>query len=521
MTELRRICKDAPQIQKGTDVYFAGSEEKGFYTFSMGLATLMFLYSLMGMFLGLHASFDKCTTLADGFANARHTEQNKEWSGTRGLTEGGECTGGGGSTAERRQPEVSDGGHGGEDDGVAPGVGCSMATESPTEAGKWENGSAVGGKLQVDREFNEAFGKKGLHFVHLKVRSLLPKINEIRLLVCKSESQWQDRNCTRIYYGLGQMERLSPAATKTMIRVQRMSIVAASGQQLQQDQILKTRKEKQSVSFSCKVTGSCFGNTVHWYQKGEGKPFSQILYKVLNTNSFTRDNTHPQTADFSAMGKSDSSELKIQSVKVSHSATYYCACWDSSTHKVGQRLEFGSGTTLYVTDGIQRKPKVTLYSASNSESNEKTTLLCLARDMSPDLVKISWKIEEANGGRTEVPKAEGEQLEQREEEQTTSMIIIDKENTYRNKYICSVEHEWGAQHFDIPKDTPTTMSAPAFRNDMQESLTLQCTEDSFQSTCSLNLASLVYTVMIVKSMVYCCGLSLLLHNRILGRGPST
>ncbi|XP_052335942.1 immunoglobulin lambda-like polypeptide 1 [Oncorhynchus keta] len=178
----------------------------------------------------------------------------------------------------------------------------------------------------------------------------------------------------------------------------------------------------------------------------------------------------------------------------------------------GDKFEFDSGTTLYVTDGIQRKPKVTLYSASNSESNEKTTLLCLARDMFPDLAKISWKIEDANGGRTEVPKAEGEQLEQREEEQTTSMIIIDKEKMYKNKYICSVEHESGAQHFDIPK---------AYRNDTQESLTLQFTEDSFQSTCSLNLASLVYTVMIVKSMVYCCGLSLLLHNRILGRGPST
>ncbi|XP_045560169.1 T-cell receptor gamma chain C region C10.5 [Salmo salar] len=185
---------------------------------------------------------------------------------------------------------------------------------------------------------------------------------------------------------------------------------------------------------------------------------------------------------------------------------------------LGRGLEFGSGTTLYVTDSNQRKPKVTVYPASNSESNGKTTLLCLARDMFPDLVKISWKIEDANGRRMEVSKAETEQLEQREEGQTTSMIIIDKEKTYRNKYVCSVEHEWGAQQFDIPKDTPPTCP---FRNDTQEPLTLQFTEDSFQSTCSLNLASVVYTVMIVKSMVYCCGLSLLLHHRILGRGPST
>jgi hypothetical protein len=62
-----------------------------------------------------------------------------------------------------------------------------MVTERPPEAGQWEDGSAVGGELQVDRECNEALGKKGLHFVHLNVRSLLPKIDEIRLLVCKSE----------------------------------------------------------------------------------------------------------------------------------------------------------------------------------------------------------------------------------------------------------------------------------------------------------------------------------------------
>ncbi|CAB1321563.1 unnamed protein product [Coregonus sp. 'balchen'] len=142
------------------------------------------------------------------------------------------------------------------------------------------------------------------------------------------------------------------------------------------------------------------------------------------------------------------------------------------------------------------EPKVTVYPASNPDSNGKTTLLCLARDMFPDLVKISWKMEDANGRTVEVPKAEREVLEQREEGQTTSMIIIDKEKAYRNKYICSVEYKGGPKDVEIPKDF-------------------------FQSTFSLNLASLVYTVMIVKSMVYCCGISVLLHHRSLGRGSST
>ncbi|KAK6306698.1 hypothetical protein J4Q44_G00236230 [Coregonus suidteri] len=116
--------------------------------------------------------------------------------------------------------------------------------------------------------------------------------------------------------------------------------------------------------------------------------------------------------------------------------------------------------------------------------------------MFPDLVKISWKMEDANGRTVEVPKAETEVLEQRKEGQTTNKPT------------------------EAP---PTTMAAPTclFRNDTQEPLTLHLTDDSFQSTFSLNLAFLVYTAMIVKSMVYCCGISVLLHHRSLGRGPST
>ncbi|XP_055741970.1 immunoglobulin lambda-1 light chain-like [Salvelinus fontinalis] len=289
--------------------------------------------------------------------------------------------------------------------------------------------------------------------------------------------------------------------------------LAASGQRLQQDQISKTRREKKSVSFGCKVTGSCWGNLVHWYQKKEGEPFTWILYFNSGDNSDSSATTHPQRADFSVWreSESDAIELKIQFVKVSHSVTYYCACWVSGFH-----------------NNTVRKPKVTVYSESNPESNVKTTLICLARDMFPDLVKISWKMEDENGRAVAVPKAEMEQLEQREEGQTTSMIIINKEKTYRNKYICSVEHEGGPQDVYMLKDKPTeapptTVAAPTcpFRNDTQQSQTLHLTDDSFPSTFSLNLASVVYTVMIVKSMVYCCGLSILLHHRRLGRGPST
>uniref|UniRef100_A0AAZ3SF91 Ig-like domain-containing protein n=1 Tax=Oncorhynchus tshawytscha TaxID=74940 RepID=A0AAZ3SF91_ONCTS len=107
--------------------------------------------------------------------------------------------------------------------------------------------------------------------------------------------------------------------------------VAASGQRLQKDSISKTRRERESVSFNCKVTGRC-GNLVHWYQKREGEPFTWILYFNSGDNSDSRATTHPQRADFSIWREFDSSNLMIKFVKVSHSATYYCACWDSSTH---------------------------------------------------------------------------------------------------------------------------------------------------------------------------------------------
>ena len=46
-----------------------------------------------------------------------------------------------------------------------------------------------------------------------------------------------------------------------------------------------------------------------------------------------------------------------------------------------------------------------------------------------------------------------------------------------------------------------------------------CVSVSFQSQCRVKLLCLLYTALIVKSLVYCCGLSLLMILR--NNGPST
>ncbi|XP_062318915.1 uncharacterized protein LOC134021853 isoform X2 [Osmerus eperlanus] len=154
-------------------------------------------------------------------------------------------------------------------------------------------------------------------------------------------------------------------------------------------------------------------------------------------------------------------------------------------------MVFGSGTRLIVTDNEVKSPKVTIYPAFTHQRNGRTIVLCRASDMFPDLVRFSWKMEREDGRLVEVPEAEREELEQREDGRVTSVIIIKNQEAKTKKYSCTVKHEVSNVE-DIPKIHK---------------------KELLQSMCSVNLASLVYTVMIVKSLVYCCGLSLLLLLR--------
>ncbi|XP_041659786.1 uncharacterized protein LOC121520418 [Cheilinus undulatus] len=258
------------------------------------------------------------------------------------------------------------------------------------------------------------------------------------------------------------------------------SALVSTATELIQDDLTLTRRVSEKVSFSCGGTDQCSNSYVYWYQKKESETFTVILDINRNSGALDKRYNHPQKDDFSAVNKGNGCELQIQRVKLSHSASYFCSCWYSGLQ--WYRI-FGSGTKLFVTDHEVLEPMVSLYSVACRDQQEKSPLLYVASAMFPPLVQISWKRQKDNGPLEEVPPAEGEQLEIRESGRTSSILLI-KHGLYSYKYVCSVEHEGGTV----------------------EALT---EDDPFRSECRVRLLTLLYSVLIVKSLVYCCGLCLL------------
>ncbi|KAM4551945.1 immunoglobulin lambda-1 light chain-like isoform 3-T3 [Odontesthes bonariensis] len=183
-------------------------------------------------------------------------------------------------------------------------------------------------------------------------------------------------------------------------------------------------------------------------------------------------------------------------------------------------LIFGSGTKLFVTDEQVVKPVVSVYPAASRVHLEgRSSLLCLASGMFPPLVRFSWKRQKKNGGLEELPPAEGEQLELRESGRTASILLIRQQENSTYKYSCSVEHEGGRVEAQTQQELPApAASCPPVR-DPADLPALQRAAASFQSELRVKLLCLLYTLLIVKSLVCCCGLSLLMILR--NKGAST
>ncbi|XP_072219564.1 immunoglobulin lambda-1 light chain-like [Leuresthes tenuis] len=315
------------------------------------------------------------------------------------------------------------------------------------------------------------------------------------------------------------------------------SALVAMAAELIQDQLTLTRRVGQSVSFSC-GTDQCDYGYVFWYQKKETETFRVILYINKKDVDVKKVFNHTQEDDFSAVNKQNGCELQIQKVKPDHSATYYCSC-----RKRGWLFFiFGSGTKLYVTDEQVVKPVVSVCPiASRVHLEGKSSLLCLASDMFPPLVQFSWKRQKKNGGLEELPPAEGWQTNFKRSGRSAAIRAVDSDSLHTYKYSCYVEHEGGTVEAqtqqEVPATPPPTAAPPpptaappthlpeetsaaadpaATSVPPQQPVKLSV---SFQSECRVKLLCLLYTVLIVKSLVYCCGLSLLMILR--NKGPST
>ncbi|XP_056247173.1 immunoglobulin lambda-1 light chain-like [Seriola aureovittata] len=319
------------------------------------------------------------------------------------------------------------------------------------------------------------------------------------------------------------------------------SALVAMAAELIQDQLSLTRRVGDTVSFSCGGTDQCGKQQVYWYQKTETDPHRVILHVDMSDGTVNSRYSHPQKDDFSASRKTDGCELKIEKVQLSHSASYYCCCQKKVSHMIlvhdvdswtsadtfssrqvfvsvsftvgaanetNRYLIFGSGTKLYVTDEAVVKPVVSVCPAAPRAHPEgKSSLLCLASAMSPPLVQFSWKRQKEDGSLEELKPDDGEQLVLTEPGRTAAILLIHQPENSTYKYRCYVEHEGGT----VEAQTQQVMVARAPAPPPPPA--------SVQHWFRERLLCLLYTGLIVKSLVYCCGLSVIRIFR--NKGPST
>uniref|UniRef100_UPI003AAFF07B immunoglobulin lambda-1 light chain-like n=1 Tax=Centroberyx gerrardi TaxID=166262 RepID=UPI003AAFF07B len=261
----------------------------------------------------------------------------------------------------------------------------------------------------------------------------------------------------------------------------------AMAAELLQDQLSLTSREDEKVSFSCKNTDQCYtysdqNSYVFWYQKKETETFRVILNinrRVSKNCEVYSGYNHPQKDDFSAVRTENGCELRINKVKLLHSATYYCSCWKSGYFTVGGNWYkiFGSGTRLYVTAERVVKPKVSVYPASRADLKGKSSLLCLATSMFPPLVRFSWRREETG-------TTEGETVELGEPGRPAAILLIDREKAAAYPYVCSVKHQGGAVEARIPAEPPVAPTTAAAASGPPERDTAHQTDCKITCCCT-------------------------------------
>ncbi|KAK2860748.1 hypothetical protein Q7C36_004914 [Tachysurus vachellii] len=289
-----------------------------------------------------------------------------------------------------------------------------------------------------------------------------------------------------------------------------------SGQFTPQEQFDVTRRGR-SKRISCTVDTSVdlSKTPIHWYRQRRGEALQRILYFAAGASKATES----ESVRFNG-GKKGSTF----SVTISDHLLLFVIAY----HIVDNEKVFSSGTRLYVSDGNMKTPEVSVYPISNQQPNHKRVLMCQARNMFPDIVKFTWKAENERGENVELK--DEEMLEQRDEDnKITSMLIVDKQKDI-NTFTCSVKHVSSDEDkkLSIPKDAlddpVPVVTCPTPKQKAQQEKEEHKKEDDkeekeklghdgFELSRSLYLFSVTYVILLVKNILYFCTVSVLLYKR--------
>ncbi|MBN3324655.1 LV321 protein, partial [Atractosteus spatula] len=109
-----------------------------------------------------------------------------------------------------------------------------------------------------------------------------------------------------------------------------LMIVAEAAVTLKQERLTLTKQKDKTARIGCKVEGTELKSAyIHWYQRKEGAAFKRILY-VHGEGQIQVD---PEFSDLGFSADKNSNDntcsLIIERAQADHSASYYCAYWDS------------------------------------------------------------------------------------------------------------------------------------------------------------------------------------------------
>ncbi|XP_060680202.1 immunoglobulin lambda-1 light chain-like [Hemiscyllium ocellatum] len=270
-----------------------------------------------------------------------------------------------------------------------------------------------------------------------------------------------------------------------------------------------TRNVGKTVRFKCEVEGLTISSSdpLHWYQQKPGQAPTRILYYGSGT---TWD---PGFGDRFKAEKSKNNEfsLRIEKLQEEDTATYYCACWILA----GTGLQFGSGTRLIVTETTAQPPKIQIFPPNNTEleRDKKATIVCLLTDFFPNVIRVQWSIGE-NSALEDKVSTDSVEKQEDGNYSVISRLKITKFEWDSSSIHCSAEHEATPNKATISKHS---ISANVKNNAADQTCSPStqnqtATETKEWPLSSLQLASFTYTLLLMKSVVYCGIISFILYK---------